>query len=217
MRSKKTKKLKKIAECNQKDAYIDETTINRFHRAGIEIDNPLILEFYRALKNEKLFGIFSRWYSFCKLTYIQKAAALNNMRPLLIGNLKVMPYDSRFLKRIRIIEASFKENDDKNCKWPKLPKSEYLGTYAKQYFRDKNIPLTHSKLYYQLLFGIINSVVGGLLVLGLIYYFWGGVVLSMIMALLFICFGVLIYNCVKFGFFPPQLQKLKLNNGKRFI
>lgn len=90
-----------------------------------------------------------------------------------------------------------KENEDnkpvifiKGAQELLIPKA--LGYYAKEYFKEKDYHIKHSLLYYQFVFGTASVIVGLLMILGLIYYFWGGLVLGIFLIATFIysCIGI---------------------------
>ena len=37
---------------------IEETTLNAFHNSGVEPNNPIVLDFLKALKKQKVYGAF---------------------------------------------------------------------------------------------------------------------------------------------------------------
>lgn len=180
---------------------ISKTTLNEFNVSSVEINNPLILEFFRALKNQKIFGIFSKRYAFRKIEPSDKRSVLRNMDSLNVGNLTILPYNSDFIRRIKILNATIKENqyDHINHRWPYLSISEALGAYAKEYFKRKGSYLKNSELYYQFVFGMVSISIAMFLMFGIIYYFWGKVVLGIILLLLFIYSCVGIYKMCKFN------------------
>ena len=61
-----------------------------------------------------------------------------------------------------------------------------------EYFKDKKYPIKHSLLYYQFVFGTASVIIGLSMICGLIYYFWGGLVLGIFLIATFIysCIGI---------------------------
>lgn len=65
--SKKTKLRKRMqavlkkAKVEKEALDVRETTLNVYHNSGVETNDPIVLDFYKALKNQKVFG------SFCSL------------------------------------------------------------------------------------------------------------------------------------------------------
>ena len=60
LRKRRKTELKK-AKVEKEVLGVRETTLNIYHNSGVETNNPIVLDFYKALKNQKVFG------SFCSL------------------------------------------------------------------------------------------------------------------------------------------------------
>jgi hypothetical protein len=180
---------------------IDETTLNEYHPSDVDINNPLVLEFYRYLKNQKVFGLFSKRYAFRKLTQREKSDALHSRDFIEIGNLTVTPDDSDFMKRIKVLRATIIPNVYDYGNWPNIRIHQVLGAYAKEYFKTKGVCNDKSEFYYQFMFGITSMVIAMFLMFGIIYYFWGKSILAVILLLLFIYSGFGIYKLCKFNIF----------------
>lgn len=198
---KKEYESKVFKDSVKKGVNINETTLNEYHPSEVDIDNPLMLEFYRYLKNQKVFGLFSKCYGFRKLTQKEKRNALHYNHFIYIGNLTVTPDDSDFMKRIKIISATIIPNVYNYGNWPHIRMPQILGAYAKEYFKKKGVCNNKSEFYYQFMFGITSMVIAMFLIFGIIYYFWGKFILAVILLLLFIYSGFGIYKLCKFNVF----------------
>ena len=197
--SKKTK-LRKRRQAVLKKAKVEkevldvrETTLNVYHNSGVETNDPIVLDFYKALKNQKVFGSFCSLFMMHGLSTNEKKSALSTYRLSYVGDIAIRPFESDFIKRVQIIRRMIYSNNydhSKSISVMTVPKA--LGYYAKEYFKDKDYHIKHSLLYYQFVFGTASVIVGLLMILGLIYYFWGGLVLGILLIATFIysCIGI---------------------------
>lgn len=173
---------------------VKETTLNVHHNSGVETNNPIVLDFYKALKNQKVFGSFCSLFKMRGLNVEEKKSALRTHETLTIGSLTILSsFESDFIKRVQIIRRMIHENNydhSKSVSIMNIPKA--LGYYAKEYFKDKEYPIKYSLLYYQFVFGTASVIIGLFMIFGLIYYFWGGLVLGIILIATFIysCIGI---------------------------
>ncbi len=172
---------------------VRETTLNVYHNSGVETNNPIVLDFYKALKNQKVFGSFCSLFKIRGLNTEEKKSALRTHELSYVGNVAIRPFESDFIKRVQIIRRMIHENNydhSKSISVMTVPKA--LGYYAKEYFNGKEYPIKHSLLYYQFVFGTASVIVGLFMIFGLIYYFWGGLVLGILLITTFIysCIGI---------------------------
>ena len=172
---------------------VRETTLNVHHNSGVETNNPIVLDFYKALKNQKVFGSFCSLFKMRGLNVEEKKSALKTHEALTIGSFTILSFESDFIKRVKIIRRMIHENNydhSKSVSIMSIPKA--LGYYAKEYFKDKEYPIKHSLLYYQFVFGTASVIIGLFMIFGLIYYFWGGLVLGILLIATFIysCIGI---------------------------
>lgn len=172
---------------------IRETTLNVHHNSGVETNNPIVLDFYKALKNQKVFGSFCSLFKMRGLNVKEKKSALRTHELSYVGDIAIRPFESDFMKRVQIIRKMIHENNydhSKSLSIMTVPKA--LGYYAKEYFKDKEYPIKHSLLYYQFAFGTASVIIGLFMIFGLIYYFWGGLVLGILLIATFIysCIGI---------------------------
>ena len=197
--SKKTK-LRKRRQAVLKKAKVEkeildvrETTLNVYHNSGVETNDPIVLDFYKALKNQKVFGSFCSLFMMRGLSTNEKKSALRTHELSYVGDIAIRPFDSDFIKRVQIIRKMiYKNNYDHSKSVSLMTVSKALGYYAKEYFKDKKYPIKHSLLYYQFVFGTASVIVGLFMIFGLIYYFWGGLVLGIFLIATFIysCIGI---------------------------
>ena len=197
--SKKTK-LRKRRQAVLKKAKVEkeildvrETTLNVYHNSGVETNDPIVLDFYKALKNQKVFGSFCSLFKIRGLNTEEKKSALRTHKLSYVGSVAIRPFDSDFIKRVQIIRKMiYKNNYDHSKSVSLMTVSKALGYYAKEYFKDKKYPIKHSLLYYQFVFGTASVIVGLFMIFGLIYYFWGGLVLGIFLIATFIysCIGI---------------------------
>ena len=188
-KSRKTA-LKKV-KMEKKVLDVRETTLNDCHDSGVETNNPIVLDFYKALKNQKVFGSFCSLFKIRGLNTEEKKSALRTHKLSYVGSVAIRPFDSDFIKRVQIIRKMiYKNNYDHSKSVSLMTVSKALGYYAKEYFKDKKYPIKHSLLYYQFVFGTASVIVGLFMIFGLIYYFWGGLVLGIILIATFI------YSCI---------------------
>ncbi len=172
---------------------VRETTLNVYHNSGVETNNPIVLDFYKALKNQKVFGSFCSLFKIRGLNTEEKKSALRTHELSYVGNVVIRPFESDFIKRVQIIRRMIHDNNydhSKSISVMTVPKA--LGYYAKEYFNGKEYPVKHSLLYYQFVFGAASVIIGLFMIFGLIYYFWGGLVLGIILIVTFIysCIGI---------------------------
>ena len=188
-KSRKTA-LKKV-KMEKKVLDVRETTLNDCHDSGVETNNPIVLDFYKALKNQKVFGSFCSLFKIRGLNTEEKKSALRTHKLSYVGSVAIRPFDSDFIKRVQIIRKMiYKNNYDHSKSVSLMTVSKALGYYAKEYFKDKKYPIKHSLLYYQFVFGTASVIIGLSMICGLIYYFWGGLVLGIILIATFI------YSCI---------------------
>ena len=172
---------------------VRETTLNVYHNSGVETNDPIVLDFYKALKNQKVFGSFCSLFKIRGLNTEEKKSALRTHKLSYVGSVAIRPFDSDFIKRVQIIRKMiYKNNYDHSKSVSLMTVSKALGYYAKEYFKDKKYPIKHSLLYYQFVFGTASVIVGLFMIFGLIYYFWGGLVLGIFLIATFIysCIGI---------------------------
>ena len=199
-RQSKKVKLRKNRQAILKKAKVEkevlgvrETTLNVYHNSGVETNNPIVLDFYKALKNQKVFGSFCSLFKICGLNADEKKSALRTHELSYVGGIVIRPFESDFMKRVQIIRRMISSNNynhSKSVSTMTVPKA--LGYYAKEYFKDKEYPIKHSLLYYQFVFGTASVIIGLFAIFGLIYYFWGGLVLGILLIATFIysCIGI---------------------------
>jgi hypothetical protein len=190
LRKRKQAVLKKI-KVEKEVLGVRETTLNVYHNSGVETNNPIVLDFYKALKNQKVFGSFCSLFKMRGLNVDEKKSALRTNELSYVGGVAIRPFESDFIKRVQIIRRMIHNNNydhSKSISVMTMPKA--LGYYAKEYFKDKEYPIKHSLLYYQFVFGAASVIVGLFMIFGLIYYFWGG------LALVLMLIAVFVYSCV---------------------
>jgi hypothetical protein len=199
-RQSKKVKLRKSRQAILKKAKVEkevlgvrETTLNVYHNSGVETNNPIVLDFYKALKNQKVFGSFCSLFKMRGLNADEKKSALRTHELSYVGDIAIRPFESDFMKRVQIMRRMIQSNNynhSKSVSTMTVPKA--LGYYAKEYFKDKEYPIKHSLLYYQFVFGTASVIIGLFTIFGLIYYFWGGLVLSILLIATFIysCIGI---------------------------
>lgn len=188
-KSRKTT-LKKV-KMEKKVLGVRETTLNDCHDSGVETNNPIVLDFYKALKNQKVFGSFCSLFKMHGLDTVEKKSALRKHESFCVGDITIRPFESDFIKRAQIIRRMiYKNNYDHSKSVSLMTVSKALGYYAKEYFKDEKYPIKHSLLYYQFVFGTASVIIGLSMICGLIYYFWGGLVLGIILIATFI------YSCI---------------------
>ena len=172
---------------------VRDTTLNVYHNSGVETNNPIVLDFYKALKNQKVFGSFCSLFKMNGLNTEEKISALRTHELSYVGDFAIVPFESDFMKRVQIIRRMIRSNNynhSKSVSIMTVPKA--LGYYAKEYFKDKEYPIKHSLLYYQFVFGTTSVIIGLFMIFGVIYYFWGGLVLGILLIATFIysCIGI---------------------------
>jgi len=172
---------------------VRETTLNVYHNSGVEANNPIVLDFYKALKNQKVFGSFCSLFKICGLNADEKKSALRTHELSYVGDIAIRPFESDFMKRVQIIRRMIHDNNYNHSKSVStMTVRKVLGYYAKEYFKDKEYPIKHSLLYYQFVFGTASVIIGLFMIFGLIYYFWGGLVLGILLIVIFFysCIGI---------------------------
>ena len=199
-RQSKKVKLRKSRQAILKKAKVEkevlgvrETTLNVYHNSGVETNNPIVLDFYKALKNQKVFGSFCSLFKMCGLNADEKKSALRTHELSYVGDIAIRPFESDFMKRVQIIRRMINNNNYNHSKSVStMTVRKALGYYAKEYFKDKEYPIKHSLLYYQFVFGAASVIIGLFTIFGLIYYFWGGLVLGILLIATFIysCIGI---------------------------
>lgn len=199
-RQSKKVKLRKSRQAILKKAKVEkevlgvrETTLNVYHNSGVETNNPIVLDFYKALKNQKVFGSFCSLFKMCGLNADEKKSALRTHELSYVGDIAIRPFESDFMKRVQIIRRMINSNNYNHSKSVStMTVRKALGYYAKEYFKDKEYPIKHSLLYYQFVFGAASVIIGLFTIFGLIYYFWGGLVLGILLIATFIysCIGI---------------------------
>ena len=199
-RQSKKVKLRKSRQAILKKAKVEkevlgvrETTLNVYHNSGVETNNPIVLDFYKALKNQKVFGSFCSLFKICGLNADEKKSALRTHELSYVGDIAIRPFESDFMKRVQIMRRMIQNNNYNHSKSVStMTVRKALGYYAKEYFKDKAYPIKHSLLYYQFVFGTASVIIGLFMIFGLIYYFWGGLVLGILLIATFIysCIGI---------------------------
>ena len=183
---------------------IIEKTLNKDYWADVSLKNPLVLYFYKALKRQKVFGAFCAVFKMSRLLYLEKKNALKvKSYTFQIGNLDILEQTLfsnsgeptfGFLGKIGILNAMTQSIPSEQSKLidSKMTRPKALWYYAKEYFKDKEYPIKHSLLYYQFVFGTASVIIGLFVIFGLIYYFWGGLVLGILLIATFIysCIGI---------------------------
>ena len=192
IRKRRQAVLKKI-KVEKEVLGVRETTLNVYHNSGVETNNPIVLDFYKALKNQKVFGSFCSLFKIRGLNTEEKKSALRTHELSYVGSVAIRPFENDFIKRVQIIRRMIHDNNydhSKSISVMTVPKA--LGYYAKEYFNGKEYPVKHSLLYYQFVFGTASVIVGLFMIFGLIYYFWGGLVLGILLIATFIysCIGI---------------------------
>lgn len=172
---------------------VRETTLNVYHNSGVETNNPIVLDFYKALKNQKVFGSFCSLFKMRGLNVEEKRTALRAHETLTIGSITIRTFECDFIKKVQILRRMVHGNNydhSKSISRMSVPKAFWY--YAKEYFKDKEYPIKHSLLYYQFVFGTASVIIGLFMIFGLIYYFWGGLVLGILLIATFIysCIGI---------------------------
>ena len=194
---------------------IIEKTLNKDYWADVSLKNPLVLYFYKALKRQKVFGAFCAVFKMSRLLYLEKKNALKvKSYTFQIGNLDILEQTLfsnsgeptfGFLGKIGILNAMTQSIPSEQSKLidSKMTRPKALGYYAKEYFKDKQFPIKHTAIYYQLLFGILNVIIGLAMILALIYYIWGWIGLTIVSS------ALLTYSCI-------IIPKLRFFNKKYF-
>lgn len=184
---RKLKKEKNVEEQIKKDPYADIDA----EFCGISEKHQLVRDFCRALKDKKVFGLFSIRYSITDVSPAEKRNALRDYHPISLKDITLydMRNDSDLIKRLKILIRMIYLNNYNVKKWEKLDNTSvinFLEIYAKDYLSKKSYPIKHSLLYYQFLFGIGSTVVGLILMFCLIYYMWGCSALITMLGLLLV-------------------------------
>ena len=187
--------LKKKIKVEKKALDVRETTLNYYHNSSVETNDPIVIDFYKALKKQKVFGSFCALYKMHCLCFEEKKSALKSQEPICLGDIGLTPFDNDFIKRVQILRRMIHSNNYGYLKFiSKMTVTKAFGYYAKEYFKNKHYNVKHSLLYFQFAFGTASTIIGLLMIFGLIYYFWGGLVLGIILIATFIysCIGIYI-------------------------
>lgn len=190
---KRRKSILKKVKVEKEVLGVRETTLNVYHNSSVETNNPIVLDFYKALKNQKVFGSFCSLFKICGLNADEKKSALRTHELSYVGDIAIRPFESDFMKRVQIMRRMIQNNNYNHSKSVStMTVRKALGYYAKEYFKDKEYPIKHSLLYYQFVFGTASVIIGLFMIFGLIYYFWGGLVLGILLIATFIysCIGI---------------------------
>lgn len=184
---RKLKKAKKVEEQIKKDPYADIDA----EFCGISKNHQLVRDFCRALKNKKVFGLFSIRYTIRDVSPVEKRTLLREYFPIHLKDITLynMTNDSDLIKRLKILTRMIYLNNYDARKWKILDNTSYtsyLKFYAEDYLSKKSYPIKHSLLYYQFLFGIGSTVVGLVLMFCLIYYMLGYSALITMLGLLLV-------------------------------
>lgn len=165
----------------------------------VDINNPLVLEFFRALKNQKVYGKFCKWHKIKTITQLERVEALRSKEFIDIGHLTVIPDGSDFIRRVKVLKRMIGYNNyNRDYKWHGITIPHALGAYAKEYFSTHNVAISHSPMYYQFIFGTASLVIGMLIIFAIIFYFWGKGILSVVLLLFLVYSGIGIYKLCKF-------------------
>lgn len=57
---------------------VKEATLNVYHNSGVETNDPIVLDFYKALKNQKVFGSFCSLFKIRGLNTEEKKISIKN-------------------------------------------------------------------------------------------------------------------------------------------
>lgn len=90
---------------------VKETTLNVYHNSGVETNDPIVLDFYKALKNQKVFGSFCSLFKIRGLNAEEKKSALRTHELSYVGDIAIRPFDSDFIKRVQIIRRMIYSNN----------------------------------------------------------------------------------------------------------
>ena len=205
------KQRKKLKEREEKKKQIEEAKgfsndelLNRtleptWKTGNVDIHNPLVLEFFRALKNQKVYGRFCKWYEIKTLLPFERVEALRSKGFVDIGDLSVIPDNSDFIKRVKVLNRMIDCNNyDRSYNWNGITVPRAFEAYAKEYFSSKGAVNSGSPLHYQFMFGTASLIIGMLIIFGIIYYFWGKTVLVAVLFLILVYSGLGIYKLCKF-------------------
>lgn len=168
-------------------------------------NDNIIRNFLNALKRQKVFGAFCNKFNLKNsITYFEKYNALKYTNKCQVGNIILINSHTEFVNSLILLILMIKENQYSNKNsLSKLTSRQALWYYAKDYFAQRKNKVKHSLLYYQFLCGTISVIIGLILIFGLIYYFWGGICL-LIMVLL-----TSIYMLITKLFFSKKFGYLK--------
>jgi hypothetical protein len=181
------RKLKKVEKQITKDPYAEIDA----EFCGISKNHQLVQDFYRALKDKKVFGLFRIRYSIRDVSPIEKRNALRAFGYVPFNGITLynVTNDSDLIKRLKVLYSMIHLSNYDVRKWEKINHIgviNFLELYAKDYLSKKSYPIKHSVLYYQFLFGIGSAVVGLVLMFCLIYYMWGYLALITMLGLLLV-------------------------------
>lgn len=158
----------------------------------IEKDNPIVTEFLQSLKKHKIYGWFKANYIISPLGQMDKSF-LNYKKELKIGDLILEPHYgwSQIVAKLLILNSMIKASPY-TSKFKVLPIRYALGVYAKDYFQSQNFLVKHSLLYYQILYGILSTIIGSAFISMLIFHLWGlrTTLIIALMTIFFIIIGI---------------------------
>lgn len=197
--TKLSKKQIEEAKGFSNDELLNRTLEPTWPTGDVDIHNPLVLEFFRALKNQKVYGRFCKWHEIKALSPFERVEALRSKEFVDIGDLSVIPDDSDFIKRVKVLKRMIGFNNyDRNYDWNVITVPRAFEAYAKEYFSTHKVAISHSPMYYQFIFGTASLVIGMLIIFAIIFYFWGKGVLSVVLLLFLVYSGIGIYKLCKF-------------------
>ncbi len=104
LRKRRKTALKKI-KVEKEVLGVKETTLNVYHNSGVETNNPIVLDFYKALKNQKVFGSFCSLFKICGLNAEEKKSALRTHKLSYVGSVAIRPFENDFIKKVQIIRS----------------------------------------------------------------------------------------------------------------
>ena len=110
LRKRRKTALKKV-KVEKEVLDVRETTLNVYHNSGVETNNPIVLDFYKALKKQKVFGSFCSLFKMHDLDVGGKMSALRTHELSYIGDIVIRPFESDFMKRVQIIRRMIHYNN----------------------------------------------------------------------------------------------------------
>ena len=102
---KRRKTALKKAKVEKEVLGVRETTLNVCHDSGVETNNPIVLDFYKALKNQKVFGSFCSLFKTRSLNTEEKKSALRTHELSYVGSVAIRPFENDFIKKVQIIRS----------------------------------------------------------------------------------------------------------------